>query len=118
MKPSDPAIIAALQRLNAATAVVYLSGMETPTPVTQAGVHKGKTYYITGTGPHVIGPDNECSVEASGAVACKVGSELELYFTAASEAPETTPEEAALSISKAKRWIEENGGMNALLDLM
>lgn len=118
MKSTDPTVIQALEKLNAATAVVYLSGMVKPVPVTQAGNHKGRTYYITGTGPHLIGPDTECEVEPSGAVACRVNGELELYFTAASEAPETTPEEAALAIRNAKEWIEENGGMAELLDMM
>lgn len=118
MKSNAPEIIKALEKLNAAKAVVYLSGMVKPVPVTQAGSHKGRTYYITGTGPHLIGTDTDCVVEPSGAVACRVKGQLELYFTTAREAPETTPEEAALAISKARRWIEENGGMLALLDMM
>ena len=118
MNSTEPAIIAALEKISANTGVVYLSGLLKPTPVTQAGSHKGKTYYLIGAGVHWIGPENDCIVEPGGAVACRVDGDLELYFTLASQAPETTPEDAALAISRAKRWIEENGGMQALLEMV
>ena len=118
MKSTDSKIIKAIEDLSGAPAVVYLAGVSTPAPVTQAGSHRGKTYYITGTGPHVIGPEAECEIDSAGAVMVRVDGELELYFTRATEAPETTPEEVALAIAKAKRWIEENGGMAELLDMM
>lgn len=114
MKPNDPAALKALATMAAAHAVIYLPDEKAPVPVTYAGEHRGRAYYMLGDVPHELPNDLKAEVGPL-AIAYYDGKALAYYVTPAGEAGEVQTGKVIDAIDEAREAIENAGGLPALL---